>query len=166
MPDIKQGDKVKVTYEAEFFADLGEMVQLKVGETYLYAPKGATIEAIRPEVKEPTAFGALVEVGVLRATRSDDSVDAWYGNDEDWYSWAELQEKGEIKIMFDPDKPPVVEEAHPALKDADGDVWHWEVAGENGPGYYYYLKDDGLTETWYEPSREAVAASHGPVQEV
>lgn len=163
MTELKQGDKVKVSYEAEFFADLGEMIQLKVGETYLYAPKGATIEAIRPEVKEPTAFGALVEVDGVKYVRAASDTYRWRGNDE-WESWEDLERMGDVKVLFDPDAPVApAPEAHPALRDEEGDVWHWQETGDEGPGYYTTVTEDGVTDVFYKPNRQAVDDSYGPV---
>lgn len=172
MTELKTGDRVRVTFEAEYVAPSVTVAGGKFfyGDNsrgiHISGHEGVSFEVVKPEVKEPKGFGALVEVGGLRATRSDDGAVPWWGNNEDWHSWEDLQRLGDITVIFDPDNPPNQDkepapEAHPNLRDCEGDLWGW-LDGPKGVGYYL---DGNAASFHYKASRENLAEAYGPLTE-
>lgn len=166
MTEPKRGDRVRVTYEAIYENAAGEGAHwLSAGDRAPLVPPGATIEVIKPEVEEPTAFGGVVEVDGNHWVRADDDSEPWRDQDGDWASWAELKRRGNITVLFDPDKAVadgIDATLHPDVRDDEGDLWKW-VTGPLGPGYYL---GGSMTTTYFKSSRTALEDEFGPLTEV
>lgn len=173
MTELQRGDRVKVTFEGVYAEPSnvvigGHFILTDERPVHVSGHEAVTIEVIKPEVKEPQAFGALVEVDGVKYTRADEDTYRWRGNDGSWEDWDTLKSKGEITVLFDPDeRPQAATDPHPALRDEEDDIWRWAEIGREGPGYYCVPKRwDDAEEPLYKASREAVNAAYGPVTEV
>lgn len=102
---------------------------------YIVPPEA--LEATTPRVVEPTELASVVEV-----TGSRYVLVARFGEPKwrptmpvalgpTFFSWAELEAQGPIRVLFVPGRPWLV-------IDADGDGWSWGDDGRYGPGYYHH----------------------------
>lgn len=150
MPEFVKGQRVHVSYEAEYsHQDSGDgWHHVQAGQYWPLVPPEATIEAIDPpQPEEPKAFGALVEVDGQRYTRADDDDEPWRGAAPQygWHSWYDLAEKGPVKVLFDPDVQddgPDPKALPETLVDGAGDTWYLKDNGK------YRLYEDEPHGTW------------------
>lgn len=176
MTELKHGDRVRVTFEGVFeSAGLGGAVRVGFvdndGDERSGNVPGSSIEVIKPEPPAQPALAGIVEVGGKKYVRILDNqeADAYRGMGiwGDFYSWVDLQAKGEITVLFDPDNPTNQDKepgpvAHPSLRDSEGDRFEW-VHGDMGPGYYL---EGNPASSYHYRSREALDRVYGPLTEI
>lgn len=167
MPEFVKGQRVRVSYEAEYRAPFSDgRLQVEHSGGYGIVPSDATVEAVAPpQPEEPKAPGSVVEVRERRLARVDDDDIPWKvaggpSLNGDWYfAWSDLTDMGPVKVLFDPDSPveTATTDPHPPVTDSDGDTWRWLPDGEEGAGYYLHGRSVGL----YRPSRDKVLEDFG-----
>lgn len=166
----KAGDRVRVTYEAEYKETSPDGWHSVGRDRYRpLVPPDATIEVIKPVgPAEPQAFGSLVEVDGEKWVRADEDGYPWRGDAGDWEDWDSLQRKGDITVLFDPDKAQdlAVTQAKPEspVYDSEDDAWYWHDHGPRGAGYYLVESMyDEYETSYYYPDRYSLAEKWGPL---
>ena len=163
MPEFVRGQRVRVSYEAEYRAPFSDgRLQVEHSGGYGIVPSDATVEAVAPpQPNEPKAPGSVVEVRERRLARVDDDDTPWKvaggpGLNGDWYfAWSDLTDMGPVKVLFDPDQVEATEEALPAtVVDDQGDTWYLKANGK-----YRLYEDEPLGVRTLEEIRERYGIS-------